>query len=151
MLIKLSTWPCLEIRIQDEDNMKTDNNSFERAEEFKYLGTTLTHQNSIQGEIKSRLKSENACYHSVQNLWFSSLLSRNAKIKIYRIRIFPVVGHGCETLSLTLREERRLRMFENRVLGEYLGQKGLGNWGRGWKDYIGRSLMICFTQQILFG
>ena len=49
-------------------NIKTDNNSFERWEEFKYLGKPLTHQNSIQGEIKRRLQSGNACYHSVQNL-----------------------------------------------------------------------------------
>jgi len=44
-------------------NMKIDNSSFERVDEFKYLGTTLTNQNSIQEEIKSRLKSGNACYH----------------------------------------------------------------------------------------
>ena len=46
-------------------NMKVDNSSFERMEEFKYWGTALTNQNSIQEEIKSRLKSGNACYHSV--------------------------------------------------------------------------------------
>jgi len=55
--------------------MKIDNSFFERVEELKYLGTTLTNQNSIQEEIKSRLKSGNACYHSVQNLLSSSLLS----------------------------------------------------------------------------
>ena len=49
-------------------SMKIDNSSFERAEEFIYLGTNLTNQNSIQEETKSRLKSGNACYHSVQNL-----------------------------------------------------------------------------------
>ena len=56
-------------------SMKTDNRSFERLEEFKYLGTTLTNQNSIQEEIKSRLKSGNACCYLVQNLLSSSLLS----------------------------------------------------------------------------
>jgi len=45
-------------------------------EEFKYLGTTLTNQNSIQEEIKSRLKSGNACYHSVQFILSSNLLSK---------------------------------------------------------------------------
>jgi len=63
-------------------NMKNDNTSFEMVEEFKYLGTTLTNQNSIQEEIKNGLKSGNACYHSVQNLLSSSLLSKNLKIKI---------------------------------------------------------------------
>ena len=96
--------------------MKTDNSSIERVEEFKYLGTTLTNQNSIQEEIKSRLKVGNACYHSVQNLVSCSLLSKNLKIKIYRTIILPVVLFGCETWSLTLRVEPRLSVFENRVL-----------------------------------
>ena len=77
--------------------MKIDNSSIERVEQFKYLGTKLTNQNSIQKEIKSRLKLGNACYHSVQNLLSSSLLSKNLKIKIYRTIILPVVLFGCET------------------------------------------------------
>ena len=68
-----------------------DNSSFERMEEFKYLGTTLTNRNYIQEEIKSRLKSGNACCHLVQNFLSSSLLSRNIRIKIYRTIILPVV------------------------------------------------------------
>ena len=71
--------------------MKVDDNSIERVEEFKYLGVTLTNQNSIQEEIKSRLKLGNACYHSFQNLLSSSLLSKNLKIKIYRTIILPIV------------------------------------------------------------
>ena len=82
-------------------NMRIDNIAFERVEEFKHLGTTLTSQNSIQEEIKSRLKSGNACYHSVQNVLSSCLLSKNLKIKIYRTIILPVVLYGCETWSLT--------------------------------------------------
>jgi UDP-galactopyranose mutase len=66
-------------------------NSIERVEEFKHLGTTLTNQNSIQVEIKSRLKSGNACYHSVQNPLPSSMLSKNLNINIYRTIILPVV------------------------------------------------------------
>ena len=72
------------------NSMNTDNSSIERVEEFKYLGTTLTNQNSIQEEIKSRLNLGNACYYSVQNLLSSSLLSKNLKIKIYRNIILPV-------------------------------------------------------------
>jgi len=85
-------------------SVRTDNSTFEMVEEFKYLGTTLTNKNSIVEEIKSRLRSESACYHSVQSLLSSRLLSKNLKIKICRIIILPVVLYGCETWSLTLRE-----------------------------------------------
>jgi len=101
----------------------TDNSSTERVEEFKCLGTMLTNQNYIQEEIKSRLKLRNACYYSVQNILSSSLLSKNLKIKIHRTIILPVVLYGCETWSMTLREKRRLRVFENRVLRRILGPK----------------------------
>jgi len=60
------------------------NSTFERVKEFKYLGTNLTQQNSIPEEIKSRLRLGNACYHLVQNLLSSRLLTKNLKIKIYR-------------------------------------------------------------------
>jgi len=93
------------------------------VEECKYLGTTLTNQNSFAEEIKSRLKSGNACYHSVQNLLFSMLLSKNLKIKIYRTTILPDVLYGCETWSLTLREERKLRVFENMVFRRIFGPR----------------------------
>jgi hypothetical protein len=72
-------------------SVKIDNSSIERVEDFKYLGTTLADQNSIQEEIKSRLKLGNACYHSVQNLLSSWLLIKNLKIKIYRTIILPMV------------------------------------------------------------
>ena len=77
-----------------------------------YIISTLTNQNSVQEDIKSRLKSGNACYHSVQSLFSSSLLSKNLNIKIYRNIILPVVLYGCETWSPTLREEPRLRVFK---------------------------------------
>jgi len=75
-------------------NIKTDNSSLERVEECKYLGSNSTNQNSIQGEIKSRVNSGNACYHSVHNLLSSSLLSKNIKIKIYRTIILRIVCMG---------------------------------------------------------
>jgi len=96
--------------------------SLERVEEFRYLGTTLTYQNDIEEEIKSRLKSANACYHSVQNL-SSRLLSKNINFVIYRTVILPVVFYGSETWLLTLREECRLRVLKNRVLRRIFGPK----------------------------
>jgi hypothetical protein len=76
MLIKHSAWLCLEFDKQYESHYKPDNSSFERAGVFKCLGTTLI-PNFIEEEINSRLKSGNACYHSVQNVLFFSLLSIN--------------------------------------------------------------------------
>jgi len=104
-------------------SMKNDNSSIERVEEFRYLGTTLTNNNFIQEEIKSRLKLGNVCYYLVQNLLSSSLLSKKLKIKIYRTITLPNVLYGCETWLLTLREKRRLRVFENRVLRKIYGPK----------------------------
>jgi hypothetical protein len=63
-----------------------------------------------------KLRAGNACYHSVQNLLSSSLLPKSVKIKIYRTIILLVVFYGCESWSVTLKEECRLRVFENRVL-----------------------------------
>jgi len=80
-------------------NIKIVKSSLEMVEEFRYLGTTLTNQNSNQEEIKTRLKSGNTFYHSVQNLSSSCLLSKNTKIKIYRSVILHVVLYGCETWS----------------------------------------------------
>jgi hypothetical protein len=90
---------------------------------FKYLGTTLTDTNCIREDIKSRLNSGNTCYYSVQSFWSSRLLSWNVKIKIYKTIILPFVLYGCQTWSLTLKEEHRLRVFENRVLRRIFGPK----------------------------
>jgi hypothetical protein len=106
-----------------KQSIKVANRSFEGVAKFKYLGTTLTDQNHMHEEIKSRLNSGNACCHSVQSLLSSRLLSRNLKVKIYKTIILPVVLYGCETWSLTLREEHRLRVLENRVLSGIFGPK----------------------------
>ena len=69
------------------------------------------------------LQSGNASCYSVQYLLPSSLLSKNIQIKIYKNMIFPVVLYGCETLWPTLREERRLRVFDIMVLRRIFGPK----------------------------
>jgi hypothetical protein len=108
--------------------------------EFKYLGMALTNQNDIHDEVKSRLKSGNVCYYSAQNLSSSRLISRNLKIKIYKTVILPVVLYGCETWSLTLKEEQRLRVLENLVLRRITGSKReeAGLWTKLYNDELHR-------------
>ena len=71
------------------------------------------------------MRSGNVRYYSVQNLLSSRLLPKNLKIKIYRTIVLPVVLYGCETWSLTLREEWKLRVFENMVLRTIFGNGGM--------------------------
>jgi hypothetical protein len=85
------------------------------VEEFKYFRTTLRNQYYIHEEVDTSLKSDKFCYNSVQKFYSSNLRSKNIKIKVYRTTISPVVLYGWETWSLTLREEYRLRVFENKL------------------------------------
>jgi hypothetical protein len=114
-------------------NINIYNKSFERVEEFKHLGATRKKRNSIHDVILSRLKSGNACYHSVQNLLSSRLLSKNTKVRVYRTIILPVVLYGRGSWSLKLKEEQRLRVFEKRVLRRIFGfmrDEATGEWRR---------------------
>jgi hypothetical protein len=88
---------------------------------FIYLGKTISNKNLINEEINKSLNSGNVCYHLVQNLLSSRLLSKNIKIIICKTIIVPVVLYGCETCSLTLRKEHKLGVFENRVLRRICG------------------------------
>ena len=129
IILKINSINIYDINVlasQYTEQMVTDGQKrwYERVEEFKYLGTTLTNHNSIREEIKSRMKSENACYHLVQNLLSSSLLAKHIKIMVYRSIILLDVSYGCETWSLIMREERRLRVFENRLLRRIIEPKG---------------------------
>jgi len=113
------------------NNIKTDNKFFESVGTVGYFGANLSSQNSIQEEIKSSLNSGNAFHHSAQNLLSSSLLSNSTKVEKYRTINLPVVLYECESWSLTQREEHRLRMSENRVLGRIFGPQGnevRGEW-----------------------
>ena len=98
-------------------------NSYKKVKTSKYLGSLLTCQNYIHEEIRCRFKAGNSCYCSVQTLLSSRFLSKNLKFKICKTRIFPTLLNGCETWSLTLREECRLRVFENTVLMRIFGPK----------------------------
>jgi len=128
MLINLVHGHVSTSEYRAKSQFKIDNSSFERVGSVEIFGNKL---NNSKLYSKTRLKSGNACYNSVQNLLRSSLLSKNLEIKIYRTIIFLVVLYECETWSLTLREERRLGMFENRVLRRIFGPKRdevIGEW-----------------------
>ena len=95
--------------------------------------TQYIFQGSDLSRYKFRRAVYNACYRSVQNLLSSRFLSKNLKIKIYRTIILPVVLYGCEAWSLTLREETKLRVFENTVLRRIFGPRRdevTGEWRR---------------------
>ena len=113
---------------------------------FKYFGSLLTNQNSIQEEIKCRLKAGNSCCYSVQTLLSSRLLSKNLKIKIYETIILPVVLHGCNTWPLKLREECRRRVFENRILRRIYVPKRDEN--EGGEDSTMRNFIVCTVHLI---
>jgi predicted ABC-class ATPase len=77
-----------------------------------------TDENLIQEEIERRFNSSNACYHLVQKLLSARLMSKNLKIRIYKTTVLPAVLYGCETWSLILREEHRLRVSERNICTE---------------------------------
>jgi hypothetical protein len=104
----------------------------------------------MQEEIKNRLNLGNACYHSIQSVLSSRLLSRNVKVKIYKTIILPVVLYGCETWSLTLSEKHRLRVFENRFLRKIFGPKWAEVTGE-WRSSTVRSFIFCNHTQLLLG
>jgi hypothetical protein len=87
------------------------------------LSTIVTNQNLIQEESKTRLNSDNACYHSVQNLLFSRMPSKRLKLKLCKIIILPMVLYGWQNFYLILREENRLRVYENTFLRRMFGPR----------------------------
>jgi hypothetical protein len=112
---------------------RLDNSTFDKVEEFKYLGKNLTNQNFIAEEIKSRLSQETLAIIRCGIFCLHRLLSKHLKIKVYRTIILPIILYGCETWSLTLREERKLRLFENMVLRRIFGpwrEEVKGEWRR---------------------
>ena len=103
---------CRQNVIQNQ-NRVIGNLSFENVGNFKYLGVTVTNTNDFRAEIKCRINMGNACYYSLDKIVSSRVLSK--------ISILSVVLYGCEIWSLTLREEHRLRVLENKVLRKIFG------------------------------
>lgn len=102
-------------------NITMDDYNFERVKKFKYLGTTLTENTDGTEEINCRIQAGNRCLYAVQDLLKSKLTSRRSKISVYKTIIRPVVMYGCETWTLTVTNEERLRVFERKVLRKIYG------------------------------
>ena len=100
-----------------------ENLSFEKVEKFKYLRVMVTNANDNRKEIKRTINMGNSCYYSLEKILSSHLLSKKLKVKTNETIILAVVLYGCETWSLTLREEHRLRVFENKALRKIFGVK----------------------------
>ena len=90
---------------------------------FKYLGVMVTNTNDIREEIKCKISMGNACYYSLEKILSSLQLSKKLKVNTFKTIITPVVLYGCEIWTLTLREEHRLRVFQNKVLRKIFGAK----------------------------
>ena len=123
-------------------------NSYEKVKTSKCLSSLLTNQNSIHEEIKSTLTAGKSCYYSVQTVLSSRLLSNNSKTKIYLSKtiIMPVVLYGRERWARTLRQESRLRVFENSILRRNFRSKRDENGE--WRRLDNEELYSCIVRLI---
>lgn len=101
--------------------LQINNTAFTKTNEFNYLGTIVTSDNSIKIEIESRIQKANKCYYSLLTVFKSKLISRNTKLQVYKSLIIPVLTYGSETWTLTKKEENRLRVFERKILRKIFG------------------------------
>jgi predicted transcriptional regulator len=97
----------LHPKSREDHTIRIANESFQNVAKFKYFGTKLTNKNNIHDEIEGALNWGNVYYNSIQNALSFCLLSKNLKIKIYKAIILPLVLHGCETWSFSLREKHK--------------------------------------------
>ena len=135
---------CRNQNARRSHNMKVDNGSFERVEEFKYFGTILTNQNLFWKKLRADKSQGMLAVFRCKIFLSSSLLSKNFNIKIRTTIILPVVLYGCETWSRTLREERMLRVFEKGVMRRIFGPRRHEVTGQ-WRKLYNVDLNDLFT------
>ena len=109
--------------VQDELPLDIGGLRFKKVREFRYLGSTVTSDNDMNREVTLRIQSGNRCLYSLGDLLRSRTLSRRSKLRIYNSVIRPCVTYGCETWNLTVYAQKRLLVFENKVLRQILGPK----------------------------
>ena len=102
-------------------NLRINDIQIAQVNKFKYLGTTLNGNNSIEDEIKERIANGNRAYYANQSLIKSKFISKEAKIRIYKTIIRPVVTYACETWVLKDSTKQKLSIFERRILRKIFG------------------------------
>jgi hypothetical protein len=100
-----------------------DNWKFEVVDNFKYLGVNVNNKNNMHQEINERIMSGNRCYYSIIKLLKSKLLSWTSKIRLYHSYLRPIITYVSETWSLTKSDERKLIIFERKILRNIFGPR----------------------------
>lgn len=129
-------------------NITIDDYNFEVVQSFRYLGSIINTDNDVDEEIKTRLMQGNRCFYALKHLFRNSLVSRNTKLRLYKTLIRPIVMYGCETWSLTQRQESQFNCFERRVLRSICGP--LCEQGR-WRIRTNRELTEIYGDETLVG
>jgi len=106
---------------ENQYNLQVGNLTFEKVENFKYLGVNINSNSDMHQEISERIASGNRCYHSISKLLKSKLLSRKSKTLLYTSYLRPVITYACETWSSTKGDDNRLAIFERKVLRNIFG------------------------------
>jgi hypothetical protein len=125
-----------------------DDYNFEVVQSFKYLGSIINVTNDIEEEVKTRIMQGNRCFYALKHLFTSSLVSRNTKLRLFKTIIRPIVMYGCETWSLTQKQDERLATFERKVLRSICG--AVCEQGR-WRIRTNRELAIIFGEETISG
>lgn len=102
-------------------NVTIDTYNFEVVQSFKYLGSMLNVTSDIGEEIKMRITQGSRSFYALKHLFKSSLVSRATKLRLYKTVVRPIVMYGCETWSMTSKQEQMLNCFERRILRSICG------------------------------
>ena len=108
-------------QLQAQNHMNISNMNIEVVDKFKYLGMMIATDGNMKEEIDARIGAANRCYFSLLNLFIKRSISENTKLRVYNTIIRPILLYGCETWALTKVLEKRLEVFENRILRKITG------------------------------
>ena len=107
------------------NKLEIDNMSFESVQSFKYLGSTVNQNNTIEEEIKERLIAGNKTFYANQKMFQNRLLSKKSNLKLYWTLIRPIVTYACETWVLKENIIQKLMIFERKIFGPTKEVNGL--------------------------